>query len=126
MVNYLNANSDKLFLDDIKGPLLEKDIILNILTGQIKNVKYNEFLNFKEIKVQSIYCLNYDKKKNYDDNKNNNVVITQESKTAEFYDFAFKITKKEKNHIKCVQGSIFKDDDDLERINKIILNFRHD
>ena len=47
------------------------------------------------------------------------MVITQESKTAEFYDFAFKITKKGKNHIKCVQVSIFKDDDDLERINKL-------
>ena len=49
------------------------------------------------------------------------MVITQESKSAEFYDFAFKITKKGMNHIKCVQVSIFKDDDDLERINKLSL-----
>ena len=117
MVNYLNSNSNELFLDDIKGPLLEKDIILNILTGQIKSQKYKDFLNFKEIKVQSLYCLNYNNKI-YEDNGKNNVVITQESKTAEFYDFAFKIHKNGKNHLKFAQASIFKDDNDLKRLNK--------
>ena len=119
MVNYLNNNSKELYLDDIKGPLLEKDIILNILAGQIKNQKYDNFLNFKEIKVPSIYCLNKNElNSNYEDNKNNNVVITQESKTAEFYDFAFKINKNNKNHMKLCQISTFKDLDDLERLNK--------
>ena len=114
MMNYLNANSNELFLDDIKGPLLEKDIILNILTGQIKNDKYNNYINFKEVKVQSIYCLSLNKKREYEDNKNKNIVITQESKTAELYDFAFKI----KNHMKLVQISIFKDYIDLEKLKK--------
>ena len=118
MINYLNTNSDQLFLEEIKGPLLEKDIILNILTGQIKSEKYKAFINFKEIKVHSIYCLNIAQNFNYQNNQNNNVVITQVSKTAEFYDFAFKIYNKGKNHMKCVQVSIFKDDDDLERLNK--------
>ena len=117
MVNFLNSNSYELFLDDIKGLLLEKDIILNILTGQIKSQKYKDFLNFKEIKVQSLYCLNYNNKI-YEDNEKNNVVITQESKTAEFYDFAFKIHKNGKNHMKFTQASIFKDDNDLKKLNK--------
>ena len=114
MINYLNINSDDFNLDDIKGPLLEKDIILNILTGQINNDKYNSFRQFKEVKVHSIYCLNYDKEKKYEDNKDKNVVITQESKTAEIYDFAFKINK----HTKLGQISIFKDEKDLEKLNK--------
>ena len=118
MVNYLNTNSNQLFLDEIKGPLLEKDIILNILTGQIKNQKYKEFLNFNEIKVKSIYCLNIVEHFKYQNNQDKNVVITQESKTAEFYDFAFKIYHKGKNHMKCAQVSIFKDDNDLLKLNK--------
>ena len=118
MIKYLNTNSNQFFLDDIKGPLLEKDIILNILTGQIDNSKYGKYSYFKEIKVQSIYCLNYDKKKNYEDNKINNIVITQENKTAEFYDVAFKINKNNKNYMKFCQISIFKDDNDLEKLNK--------
>ena len=118
MINYLNTNSDQLFLEEIKGSLLEKDIILNILTGQIKSEKYKAFINFKEIKVHSIYCLNIAQNFNYQDNQNINVVITQVSKTAEFYDFAFKIYNKGKNHLKCAKVSIFKDDDDLERLNK--------
>ena len=118
MIKYLNTNSNQFYLDDIKGPLLEKDIILNILTGQIDNSKYGKYSYFKEIKVQSIYCLNYDEKKNYEDNKNNNIVITQENKTAEFYDVAFKINKNNKNYMKFCQISILKDDNDLKKLNK--------
>ena len=118
MIKYLNTNSNQFYLDDIKGPLLEKDIILNILTGQIDNSKYGKYSYFKEIKVQSIYCLNYDKKINYEDNKINNIVITQENKTAEFYDVAFKIHKNNKNYMKFCQISILKDDNDLKKLNK--------
>ena len=120
MVNYLNNNSNELDLNDMKGPSLEKDIISSILTGQINAKKYNDFLNlhFKEIKVPSIYCLNEIELSDYEDNKNSNVIITQESKTAELYDFAFKINKEDKNHMKLVQISIFKDMDDLQRLNK--------
>ena len=118
MIKYLNTNSNQFYLDDIKGPLLEKDIILNILTGQIDDSKYGKYSYFKEIKVQSIYCLNYDKKINYEDNKINNIVITQENKTAEFYDVAFKIHKNNKNYMKFCQISILKDDNDLKKLNK--------
>ena len=118
MVKYLNNNLNELDLNDMKGPLLEKDIILSILTGQIKEGKYNDFLIFKEIKVPSIYCLNKSELNDYEDNKNNNVIIIQESKTAELYDFAFKINKKGKNHMKLGQISIFKDMDDLLRLNQ--------
>ena len=118
MIKYLNTNSNQFYLDDIKGPLLEKDIILNILTGQIDNSKYGKYSYFKEIKVQSIYCLNYDEKKNYEDNQNNNIVITQENKTAEFYDVAFKINKNNENYMKFCQISILKDDNDLKKLNK--------
>ena len=118
MIKYLNTNSNQFYLDDIKGPLLEKDIILNILTGQIDDSKYGKYSYFKEIKVQSIYCLNYDKKINYEDNQNNNIVITQENKTAEFYDVAFKINKNNKNYMKFCQISILKDDNDLKKLNK--------
>ena len=118
MIKYLNTNSNQFFLDDIKGPLLEKDIILNILTGQIDNSKYGKYSYFKEIKVQSIYCLNYDEEKNYENNNKNNIVITQENKTAEFYDVAFKIHKNNKNYMKFCQISILKDDNDLKKLNK--------
>ena len=118
MIKYLNTNSNQFYLDDIKGPLLEKDIILNILTGQIDDSKYGKYSYFKEIKVQSIYCLNYDKKINYEDNQNNNIVITQENKTAEFYDVAFKINKNNENYMKFCQISILKDDNDLKKLNK--------
>ena len=114
MISYLNQNSTELFLDDIKGPLLEKDIILNILTGQINLVKYSHVSEFKEIKVRSLYCLDQNKSKQYEDNKDNNVIITQDSKTAEFYDFAFKI----KNYMKFGQISISKNENDLEKLNK--------
>ena len=114
MMNYLNANSNELYLSDVKGPLLEKDIILNILTGQIKGDKYNNNLNFKEVDVQSIYCLDYKNENNYENYQDKNIVIIQESKTAEFYDFAFKIN----NHMKMGQISIFKDDKDLKKLNK--------
>ena len=118
MIKYLNTNSNQFYLDDIKGPLLEKDIILNILTGQIDNSKYGKYSYFKEIKVQSIYCLNYGEKKNYENNQNNNIVITQENKTAEFYDVAFKINKNNENYMKFCQISILKDDNDLKKLNK--------
>lgn len=118
MIGYLDRNLNEFNLNDIKGPILEKDIILNILTGQIKDGKHGNILNFVEIKVQSLYCLNYNKNDNYKDNTNNNVVITQESKTAEIYDFAFKINKNEKNHMKFGQISIFKDDNDLSKLNR--------
>lgn len=118
MMNYLNQNSNELSLNDIKGPLLEKDIILNILTGQIKDGKYSEFLNFQEIRIDSIFCLNFDKNKNYNNNKNNNVVITQNNKTAEFYDVAFKINRNGKNYMKMCQISILKDILDLGKIIK--------
>ena len=118
MIKYLNTNSNQFYLDDIKGPLLEKDIILNILTGQIDDSKYGKYSYFKEIKVQSIYCLNYDEKKKYENNQNNNIVITQENKTAEFYDVAFKINKNNENYMKFCQISILKDDNDLKKLNK--------
>ena len=118
MIKYLNTNSNQFYLDDIKGPLLEKDIILNILTGQIDDSKYGKYSYFKEIKVQSIYCLNYGEKKNYENNQNNNIVITQENKTAEFYDVAFKINKNNENYMKFCQISILKDDNDLKKLNK--------
>ena len=114
MITYLNQNSTELFLDDIKGPLLEKDIILSILTGQINTEKYSNHYKFQEVKVKSIFCLNKDKLKDYEDNTKKNIVITQESKTAEFYDFAFKIN----NNMKFVQISIFKDRNDLEKLSK--------
>ena len=118
IINYLNVKSNELFLNDIKGHLLEKNIILNILTGQINSKIYKNYLNFKEIKIQSLYCLNYNKDINYEDNKNKNVVITQENQTSEFYDFAFKINKNNKNYMKFIQISIFKDDIDLSKLNK--------
>jgi len=114
MITYLNQNSTELFLDDIKGPLLEKDIILSILTGQINTEKYSNHYKFQEVKVKSIFCLNKDKLKDYEDNTKKNIVITQESKTAEFYDFAFKIN----NNMKFGQISIFKDINDLEKLSK--------
>ena len=121
MVHYLNYNSTELYLDDIKGPLLEKDIILSILTGKIKQDKYKIDYKFTEIKVQSLYCFNQNKLKNYEDNKDRNVIITQESKTSEFYDFAFKIN----NYMKFGQISSLKDEKDLEKLSRdaIILDF---
>ena len=88
------------------------------MTGQINSKIYKHYLNFKEIKIQSLYCLNYNKDINYEDNKNKNVVITQENQTSEFYDFAFKINKNNKNYMKFIQISIFKDDIDLSKLNK--------
>ena len=119
MISYLNTNLNEFYLDDIKGPLLEKDIILNILSGEIKDEKYNKFCYFKKIKVQSLYCLNFiNDEKNFEDNKMNNVVITQKSKTAELYDVALKINDGEKNHMKFAQISTFKDINDLSKLNK--------
>ena len=119
MINYLNTNSNQFFLNDLKGPLLEKDLILNILTGQLHdNNKYKNYSYFKEIKLQSIYCLNCDNKNTYENNEKNNIVITQENQTAELYDFGFKINYMNKNYMKFGQVSIFKDDNDLEKLNK--------
>ena len=114
MITYLNQNSTEFYLDDIKGPLLEKDIILSILTGQINMAKYDNYYNFQEVKVKSIFCLNKNELKNYKDNTGKNVVITQESKTAELYDFAIKIN----NNMKFGQISIFKGINDLEKLGK--------
>ena len=114
MVSYLNQRSDEFRLDDIKGPLLEKDIIFFILTGQIFKEEYDYSKKFKEVKVQSIFCLDYNKKMKYEDNSNNNVIITQESKTGEIYDLCFKIN----NHLKFCQISVFKDETDLEKLRK--------
>ena len=129
MVNFLNKKSKDFLLDDIKGPLLEKDIILNLLTGQIKinNNNYDK-MHFKEVKVQSIYCLNYKNDANYIDNSKNNVMITQESKTGEYYDFSIKIYKNGKNHMKGVQVTTYKSSLDFEKINEVsisldIINF---
>ena len=114
MVSYLNQRSDEFRLDDIKGLLLEKDIIFFILTGQIFKEEYDYSKKFKEVKVQSIFCLDYNKKMKYEDNSNNNVIITQESKTGEIYDLCFKIN----NHLKFCQISVFKDETDLEKLRK--------
>jgi len=63
MITYLNQNSNSTELN-LKGPLLEKDIILNILTGQINIEKYSNTYKFQEVKVKSIFCLDKDKLKN--------------------------------------------------------------
>ena len=119
MINYINKKSNELFLDDIEGSLLEKDIIFNILTEQLKDKKLEKKKNFKKLNVNSLYCLDYNKNIEYPDNSNDNVIIIQDSKTAEMFDFSFKIhDEKNNNHMKFLQIITFKSLKDLTKLNQ--------
>ena len=124
LLNYLNINNnnneiiDK-NLDDlfsgVNGIFFEKQILLDILLDRIKNKKEENILLFKELKVQSIYCMKLNTESiNLAEYKDKNIIITQISKTGEIYDFAIIIG----NTVKLYQVSINKPEKKLIKLYK--------
>lgn len=92
LIQYLNNANNKIndkilenLFSDVNGSFFEKQIILDILLNKIKN-QNNKNLKFIELKVHSIYCINSNIK-NIKKFKDKNIILTQESKTGEIYDF---------------------------------------
>ena len=118
LLSYLNRDNDetisKLF-SDVNGIFFEKQIILDLLLDKIKTDKDR---NFKELNVHTIYCMKFDLNKiDVSQYKNKDIIIIQDSKTGEIYDFGL-ITD---NSIKLYQVSIKKSIQDLLKLNKKLI-----
>lgn len=122
LIQYLNNANNKIndkilenLFSDVNGSFFEKQIILDILLNKIKN-QNNKNLKFIELKVHSIYCINSNIK-NIKKFKDKNIILTQESKTGEIYDFGIIIG----NTVKLYQASINKPEKNLIRLNRNLI-----
>lgn len=101
----------------VNGYFFEKQIIFDILVEKIREENKTNS-NFKELNVHSIYCMDANIKAiNFNNYKDKNILITQESKTGEIYDFAIIIG----NNIKLYQVSTKKPVNDFLRLNRILI-----
>ena len=114
-MSYLNNNDDEFLaqlFSETNGFFFEKQIILDILLDKIKSDRNR---NFEELNVHSIYCMDFDVNKlDISKYKDKDIVIIQESKTGEIYDFGIIVG----NSVKLYQVSIDKTEDDLIKLNK--------
>ena len=113
---FLNNN---LLLKDLfggkDGDFFEKQLILDIITEKIKEDK---ILDFQELKINTIYCMNIEKEKiDFSKYNNKNIFFSQKSKTGEIYDFAFAIN----DYIKSFQASNQKSIKDLIKLSKSVI-----
>ena len=118
LLSYLNRDNDetitKLF-SDVNGIFFEKQIILDVLLDKIKS---DQKRNFKELNVSSIYCMNFDINEiDISQYKDKDIIIIQDKKTGEIYDFGIIIN----NSIKLYQVSIKKSKDDLLKLNRKLI-----
>jgi hypothetical protein len=120
LISYLNNKNDenlKNLFSDVNSFFFEKQIILDIILNKIKDDN-NSNLNFTELKVHSIYCIDIDINKiDIMKYKDKNITLIQESKTAEIYDFAMIIG----NSVKLYQVSTKKSKDDLLKLNRNLI-----
>ena len=120
LITYLNKKDDKIIADLFSGlnsDLFEKQIILDILLDKIISDKER---NFKELKVHTIYCMDLDLKKiDINQYKEKDIIIIQDSKTGEVYDFGIIVNKK----VKLYQVSTNKSKEDLIRLEKNKIEF---
>ena len=120
LISYLNKNNDKIIADLFSGlnsDLFEKQIILDILLDKIISDKER---NFKELKVHTIYCMDLDLKNiDISQYKEKDIIIIQDSKTGEVYDFGIIVNKK----VKLYQVSTNKSKDDLIMLEKNKIEF---
>jgi len=118
LLSYLNSNNDEIIsqlFSDVNGIFFEKQIILDILLNKIKNDHHK---NFKELNVHSIYCMNLDINKiDINEYKKSNIIIIQDNKTGEIYDFGIIVD----NSIKLYQVSNKKTKEDLEHLNRNLI-----
>ena len=126
LIQYLNINNnnnkiideniENLFLE-ANGIFFEKQIILDVLLDKIKNQNINNLI-FQELKVQSIYCMRLNNK-NIDINiyKDKNIIITQNSRTGEIYDFGIIVN----DTVKLYQISINKPEKNLKKLDRILI-----
>ena len=111
---FLNNEDDmKEIFGEKNGIFFEKQLIFDILTEKILN---EENLNFKELSINTIYCMNT-KKIDLTNYKDNNILFNQQSKTGEIYDFA--IAKED--YFKGFQISNRKSFDDLKKLIKTVI-----
>ena len=120
LISYLNKNNDKIIADLFSGlnsDLFEKQIILDILLDKIISDKER---NFKELKVHTIYCMDLDLKNiDISQYKEKDIIIIQDSKTGEVYDFGIIVNKK----VKLYQVSTNKSKEDLIMLEKNKIEF---
>ena len=120
LLKYLNKKNDeniKNLFSETNGIFFEKQIILDILLDKIKKEPKQDF-NFKELIVHSIYCMEFDINKiDINQYKGNNIILIQENKTGEIYDFGIIIG----NFIKLYQVSIKKTKEDLLKLNRNLI-----
>jgi len=120
LLSYLNNKNDKYIknlISETNGIFFEKQIIYDILVDKIKQEK-KQNLNFEVLNVHSIYCMNFDINKiEINKYKGKNVLLIQESKTGEIYDFGIIIG----NLIKLYQISIKKSKEDLLKLNRNLI-----
>ena len=118
LIFYLNKKDDEItnsLFSDVNSIFFEKQIILDILLDKIKS---NKQRNLKELNVHSIYCMNLDISKiDFSQYKNKDIILIQDSKTGEIYDFGIIID----NCVKLYQVSTFKSKEDLLKLNKNLI-----
>ena len=120
LMHYLNNKNDNFIRDlfsDVNSIFFEKQIILDILLDKIKS---NKERNFKELKVHLIYNMDLDLSKiDFSQYKDKDIIIIQDSKTGEIYDFGIIVN----NCVKLYQVSTIKTKEDLIRLDKKLIEF---
>ena len=105
------------------GELFEKLIILDIITGKIKeknNKEYFNNYNFIKLEVKSLFGLDL-KDIDLEKYKGKNIIFTQKSKTAEIFDFGILINQDNQLIMKLYQVSLKKSKDDLAKLDLDII-----
>ena len=120
LISYLNKKNDKIIEDlfsELNSVFFEKQIILDILLDKIKSDKER---NFKELNVHTIYCMDLDLEKiDFNQYKEKDIIIIQDSQTGEVYDFGIIVN----NKVKLYQVSTNKSKKDLIRLDKNKIEF---
>ena len=139
-IRFKNTNIEKIFLDKYINLLnyikvkdnhkfnnLEKHMdyfdLEKIIISVIISEKQKEKDDFLELFVHSIFGFQHIEKKENIDYNIKNFIIKQRSMGAEAFDFAIKIRIGDKNYLKIYQVTVYKSDDDLEKlcIEKILI-----
>ena len=107
---------DVLNLND--GDFFEKIIILDLITGKIKDTNNNS--NFTTIEVNSLFGLEL-KTLEFEKYEGKDIIFIQKNKTAEIFDFGILINKNGELIMKLYQVSTKKSSEDLAKLDVDII-----
>ena len=119
LLSYLSKNDENIkdLFTNVDGIFFEKQIILDVFLDKIKD-EFEQKKNFKELKVNTIYCMKLDfDERIYEEYKGKNIILIHGSRTGEIYDFGIIVG----DSIKLYQVSINKPEKNLFKLNKNLI-----